>query len=72
MSDNMRFNCESGDGATLTVVPTEPNDGRAWVEIDGGEREGLFRLSRDDARALGALLIEIAGDATPATGEPSR
>lgn len=64
MSENRRFECDSGDGTALHATPTVPRDGRAWLRITGDSEEGdsLVRLSRDDARALGRRLLEIAGE----------
>jgi hypothetical protein len=62
MQENRRFECDSGDGTELVVTPA--GIGRVWLRTNWPDaaEEGLIRLSRDDARALGRRLLEIAGE----------
>jgi hypothetical protein len=63
MSENRRFERDTGDGSALAVEEVDTDDGRAWVattHADGSRTEVL--LSRDDACALGRRLLEIAGE----------
>jgi hypothetical protein len=73
MSADSYFECATDDGSALRVEEADTNDGRAWVEATDayGSRIEVL-LSRESVRALGRRLLEIAGDAAPATGEPPR
>jgi hypothetical protein len=80
MSESRIFECVTGDGSTVTADPADSAEssmypgGSVWVETSSkfGKRCREILLSRDDALALGARLIELAGGVAPATGEPPR
>lgn len=70
MSENRRFECDSGDGTELVVTPA--GIGRVWLRTNWPEaaEEGLIRLSRDDARALGDRGRRGAGNGGAAAMKP--
>lgn len=73
MSDESYFECATGDGSALAVEEADTNDGRVWVEAtDAYDHRIELLLSKESVRALGLRLLEIAGGAAPATGEPPR
>lgn len=68
MSTEKRFECVTGDGSEVWADHVDPRDVRAhpgahaWVTIDGEEGITSVLLSSADALALGAHLIELAGE----------
>jgi hypothetical protein len=71
MSEIGYFECATDDGSALRVEEADTNDGRVWAEAtDAFDHRIEVLLSKESARALGRLLLEIAGGAAP--GEPPR